>query len=116
MLEIIIPVTGTVVGEARVKPDSLFLGSVRQGERFKPQKLLLTSRNGKPVEVKSVETGFAGLTAAVKALKPGKEYEIELSNAVPVPAGFLQQTLKILTTDSKVPIEVKLSGVVMKTM
>jgi hypothetical protein len=116
MLEIIIPVTGTVVGEARVKPDSVFLGSVRQGERFKPQKLLLTSRNGKPVEVKSVDTGFAGLTAAVKALKPGAEYEIELTNAMPVPPGFLQQTLKIMTTDSNVPIEVKLSGVVMKTM
>jgi hypothetical protein len=116
MLEIIVPVTGTVVGEARVKPDSVFLGSVKQGERFKPQKLLLTSRNGKPVEVKSVETGFAGLTAAVRALKPGKEYEIELTNAVPAPAGFLQQTLKIQTTDSNVPIEVKLSGVVMKTM
>jgi hypothetical protein len=116
MLEIIIPVTGTVVGEARVKPDSVFLGSVKQGERFKPQKLLLTSRNGKAVEVKSVDTGFAGLTAAVKALKPGKEYEIELTNALPAPPGFLQQTLKILTTDSAVPIEVKLSGVVMKTM
>jgi len=116
MLEIIIPVTGTVVGAARVKPDSIFLGSVRQGERFKPQKLVLTSRNGKAVEVKSVETGFAGLKAAVKALKPGKEYEIELTNATPAPPGFLQQTLKILTTDSNVPIEVKLSGVVMKTM
>ncbi|MFA6565098.1 MAG: DUF1573 domain-containing protein [Verrucomicrobiia bacterium] len=116
MLELIIPVTGTVVGAARVKPDSVFFGSVKQGERFKSQKLVLTSRNGKAVEVKSVDTGFEGLKAAVKALKPGMEYEIELTDAAPPPPGFFQQTLKILTTDSNVPIEVKLSGVVMKAM
>lgn len=116
MLELIIPVTGTVVGAARVKPDSIFFGSVKQGERFKSQKLLLTSRNGKPVEVKSVDTGFEGMKAMVKAVKPGMEYEIELTDATPPPPGFFQQTLKILTTDSNIPIEVKLSGVVMKAM
>ncbi len=115
-LELIIPAKGVVAGPLRVKPDTVFFGSVKQGSTFKPQKLVLTSRNGKAVEVKSVETGFEGLKAAVKALKPGMEYEIELTDAAPPPPGFFQRTLHILTSDSDVPIEVKLSGVVMKAM
>lgn len=115
-LELIIPAKGVVAGPLRVKPDTVFFGSVKQGDTFKPQKLVLTSRDGKTVMVKSVDTGFDGLKAAVKAVKPGVEYEVELSDAAPPPAGFFQHTLHILTTGSEVPIEVKLSGVVMKAM
>ena len=116
MLELVIPVKGTVAGPLRVNPDSVFFGSVKAGERFKSQKLRLTSRTGQPVEVRGVDSTFAGLKAAVTPLKRGLEYEVELTDSAPPPTGFFQQTLHILTGDSKVPIEVKLSGVVMKAM
>jgi hypothetical protein len=114
-LELTIPVTGTIAGPLRVKPEAVFFGSVKEGERFKPQKVMLSSRSGKPVEVRSVDTGFAGLKASVKPVKPGLEYEVELTDEAPPPAGFFQQTMKITTSESNVPIEVRLSGVVMKT-
>ncbi len=114
-LELTIPVTGTIAGPLRVKPEAVFFGSVKQGERFKPQKVMLSSRSGKPVEVRSVDTGFPGLKALVKPVKPGLEYEVELTDDTPPPAGFFQRTMKITTSESNVPIEVRLSGVVMKT-
>jgi hypothetical protein len=113
-LEFTIPVTGTVAGSVRVKPDSLFLGSIPQGQTFRPQKVMLSSRNGKPVEIRSVDTGYQGLKAEVKPLKPGFEYEVALTNVAPLPMGFIQRTMQIVTSESAVPIEVKLSGVVMK--
>jgi len=115
-LELTIPVTGTIAGPLRVKPDAVFFGSVKEGERFKPQKVTLSSRSGKPVAVRTVDTGFAGLKASVKPVKPGLEYEVELTDEAPPPAGFFQRTMKITTSESNVPIEVRLSGVVMKAM
>ena len=115
-LELIIHALGTVAGPFRVKPESVFLGQVKPGERFQPQKLVLTSRNGTPVEVRSVDTGFEGLKAEVKAVKPGLEYELGLSNITALPTGLFHRTVRVMTTASEVPLEIRVVGVVLKPM
>jgi hypothetical protein len=90
----------------------LFLGQVGEGEKFRPQKLTVTNTGGPPVEIRSVDTGFAGLKATVTTLKPGKEFQIALEVETMPPPGLFQRTMRIVTSESDVPIEVNLSGIV----
>jgi hypothetical protein len=113
-LELILHALGTVAGPLRVKPESLFLGQVKPGDVFLPQKLMLSSRTGAPVEVRSVDTGYEGLKAELKPVKPGLEYELGLKSVTAQPPGLFHRTVRVLTSASDVPIEISVVGVVLK--
>lgn len=108
----IILVSGTVVGPLSVSPVALFLGQVKEDQPFRPAKV--TVRNsGPPLDIVSTDTGNAAITALVSTNVPGREFEVELKVGK-MPAGWFHHTLKVVTSDSNEPLEVPLTGVVLK--
>ena len=107
-------VIGTVLGPVRVSPTALFLGVVGPGEKFPPKKLTVQNTGRKPVEILSVNPGDATMGATVTTNAPGREFTIDLTTQQAPPPGWMRRTLHIFTTDSDVPLEVSLSGIVRK--
>jgi len=111
----ILLVIGTVVGPVRVSPTALFLGVVGPGEKFPPKQLTVQNTGPKPVEIQSVNPGDAALRATVTTNAPGREFVIELTTQQALPPGWMRRTLHIFTSDSDIPLEVSLSGIVRKS-
>ncbi len=109
-----VPVFGTITGPVRVSPPALFLGQVAAGEKFLPRKVTVTNTGEQPVEIRSVDAGDRGLKATVTTLTPGQEFQIALTAMEMPPPGVFQRTMRILTSESDVPIEVNLGGIVRK--
>lgn len=110
----ILLVIGTVVGPVRVTPTAVFLGLVKTGALFPPKKLTVQNSGPKLVEIKSVNPGDPALHATVTTNVPGREFTIELTTRQAPPPGWMRRTLHIFTSDSDVPLEVSLSGIVRK--
>lgn len=105
---------GNIIGPVRVWPPAIFLGQSRGNVPFKPQTITVKNNAAHPVEIKSVDAGDPGLQTKVETVTPGVEYHIELSvKQMPQP-GWFQRKMQILTSESDVPLEVTLSGVVLK--
>lgn len=63
------------------------------------------------VNVTSVDTDVKGLTLALEALQPGRNYSIHVSLAAPARKGDFQGTMRIHTASAKAPmLEVPISG------
>ncbi|MCX7823994.1 MAG: hypothetical protein N2689_00360 [Verrucomicrobiae bacterium] len=105
-------VTGTVAGAVRVEPAALFLGMVRQGERFPPKTLTVRNAGPEHVVIRSVDPGDPALHATVTTNAPGREFRVDLTAREPLPAGWMRRTLRIFTSESDLPLEVAVSGVV----
>jgi Protein of unknown function (DUF1573) len=111
----ILLVIGTVTGPVRVSPTALFLGVVGPGEKFPPKQLTVQNTGPAPVEIRSVNPGDAALRATVTTNAPGREFSIELTTQQAPPPGWMRRTLHIFTSDSDIPLEVSLSGIVRKS-
>ena len=107
-------VSGTVVGPVRVTPSALFLGMVRPSQKFLPGRLTLENAGPQPMEIKSVTTGDPKLRATVTAVVPGREFIIEVTALEMPSAGWFRRTLVIATSDCDAPLEVPVTGFVMK--
>jgi hypothetical protein len=105
-------VIGTVAGSVRVEPTALFLGMVRHGERFALKKLTVRNTGPQPIEIRSVSAGDPALNAAVTASVPGREFNIDLTTRYALPPGWLRCTLRIVTSEPGLPLDVPISGVV----
>lgn len=106
--------TGTVIGPVRVTPSALFLGMVRPDQKFSPGKLTVKNVGAHPVEIKSLNTGDPGLRATLTTVTPGHEFVIELITLHMPTAGWFRRTLVITTSDCDTPLEVPVTGFVMK--
>jgi len=106
--------TGTVVGPVRVTPSAVFLGLVRPDQKFAPARLTVKNVGPQPVEITSVTTGDPGLRATLTTVTPGREFVVELT-ALEVPGpGWFRRTVLIATSDCDAPLEVPVTGFVMK--
>lgn len=105
-------VIGTVAGAVRVEPTALFLGMVRHGERFPPKRLIVRNTGPQPVEIRSVEPGDPALSAAVTTGAPGREFHVDLTTRCAPPPGWLRCTLRIVTSEPGLSLDVPISGVV----
>ena len=110
----ILLIIGTVIGPVRVSPTAVFLGLIGPGEKFPPKTLTVQNTGPKPVEIKSINPGDPALKATVATNAPGREFTIELTTQQAPPPGWMRRTLHIFTSDSDVPLEVSLSGIVRK--
>lgn len=111
----ILLVIGTVTGPVRVLPRAIFFGVVGPGDKFPPRQLTVQNTGPKPVQIVSVNPGDAALKATVTTNAPGREFTIELTTLQTPPPGWMRRTLHIFTSDSDVPLEVSLSGIVRKS-
>ncbi|MFZ2641362.1 MAG: DUF1573 domain-containing protein [Verrucomicrobiia bacterium] len=107
--------TGTVVGAVRVEPTMLFLGMVRQGEKFPAKQLWVRNAGSRPVEIRSVDPGHPALCATVTTNAPGRKFCIDLTTRHALPPGWMRHTLRIVTSESNMPLDVPVSGVVRTT-
>jgi hypothetical protein len=106
--------TGTVVGPVSVTPSAVFLGMVRPDQKFPPGKVTVKNTGPKAMEIKSVATGDPNLKATLTTVTPGREFVVELT-ALEVPApGWFRRTVLIATSDCDAPLEVPVTGFVMK--
>jgi hypothetical protein len=107
-------VQGTVQGQVRLWPPSVFLGQVKEDQSFPAQRVTLENAGKEPVEIRSVDTGDPGIRATVTPLTPGFKYQIEIAVERKPPPGRFERTMKVATSDSELPLTVMLSGVVRK--
>jgi hypothetical protein len=107
-------VSAYVVGPVVAWPPAVFLGAIQRGQSFKPAKVTVTNNGAAPVGILAVDSGDAAIQATVTTDTPGKSFQINV-NVGPMPVGWFQRPMRIRTTENDVPLEVSLSGVVMKT-
>jgi hypothetical protein len=107
-------VTGTVVGPVRVTPSAVFLGMIRPDQKFAPGRLTVKNVGPQPVDIKSVTTGDPGLRATLTTVTPGREFVVEITALRPPASGWFRRTVLIATSDCDVPLEVPVTGFVMK--
>jgi len=109
----VVLINGFVKGPVQVSPPAAFLGSVAEGQPFRPRVFTVTNSGPTAVEILRVDTGDASVNASVTTNTPGRSFQVRLM-ASPRPPGWFQRTMRITTTESEVPLEVPFSGVVMR--
>jgi hypothetical protein len=101
---------GVILGQASVSPQALYMGAIRQDQRFPPQNLSIRARGTAALEVKAVETDAPWLQARIKTLAPGQAYQIEVTVDPMPPVGRFEQSIRIVTSDLPPPYRVTVSG------
>jgi hypothetical protein len=109
----LILVTGSVVGPVRVWPPALFLGQVRADQPFRTAAVTVKNSGTTPIEIREVDTGDSAIRAQVSTNTPGREFRVELTTGI-MPVGWFQRIMRITTSESAMPVEVPLTGVVLK--
>ncbi len=111
-----IPISGFVRPRQHVTPHELNLGVLDGDSLPLRRELDFTNFITAGIEVKSVETGIAGLTAEVRETgrQDGHRFKVTLTVGPEVPKGALKSVLKLHITDQKNPIvEVPIEGTVL---
>jgi len=105
--EYIVNVSGVVRPTFRVEPTGVNFGEVAPTDTAAVRTILLRSNNLKAPEsftVTDVESGVAGLTAAVKPTDKKGEYEVTLQVAKDAKPGVLEGNVVIHTSDRIQPV------------
>lgn len=110
-----ITVFGEVIGELKVSPNRLFLGSIKNFNSFS-KTITISSRNTQPFQVTNVGSKTKGLTLALKENEKKTQYKVKVSISPDTKPGELQGEIVIHTSSSVQPtIRVPFFGIIVES-
>jgi len=104
---------GTVRSVYRAEPMSAGFGVVTRLGGAQRQTIKVTSADAGPLKLELVPLEKPGVTTVLRTVKPGEEYELEVTLTPPLPEGRLRENLKLKTGFDHVPeIEIPIHAMI----
>ena len=110
-----IVVFGEVIGELRVSPNRLFLGSIKNPDSFS-KTITISARNTQPFQVTTVESKTKKLTFTLKADEKKTEYKVTATISPDAKPGEVTGEVVIHTSSSVQPtVRVPFFGIIVRS-